>query len=664
MSAQLLAASHESRDRRDRTDLQCASRGMRGEFGVDVVRSVGPWGSVVRLPRADPHTERGTSQLESVGQAPGRRSIMNGERNVIRDQPRMVYPFGPGIVRWSGDLALAIGAVMGRRTTPLRIRILTTSGWTSLQTAGDIVWNTAEILSSSGEQVHASIGPDGDYLHLNQPPENAEAGKVVELVAEVTYNNPSQLGNVLRGVGDALLARFTDPQVEFVITRGDMGWTHVQLINVLGDEPAVIANEWWHDIHGQAEESKSFSTPRSTIFNTVEPFYDDPVDASTLVGKVLFGYQGWFLCPGDGSDFNRWHHWMRDDPSAPIQLFIDMWPDMREYEPDERFPTGLLLPNGEPAEVFSSYNQETVARHFRWMKDYDLDGVFAQRFVTAIADDRMLMARNKVLQNVRLGAERHGRVFAVMYDISDGSDAAVTIINDWRFLTTYLGITDSPAYLHHNGKPVVAIWGAGSYSYPDPTAHAAALLIDWLKDEGTTVFGGTQTRWRMQGGDTSLDPDWAAVFRSYDIISPWSVHRYANEAELEEFRNQYLLDDIQEAAAVGAEYMPVIWPGFSWYNMHFGAPSTPLNEIPRDGGRFFNMQAQGLLNTPGVNMLYVAMFDEVDEGTAMFKLAEDASMVPAGQGIVTLDMDGYSLPSHRYLQLARALTQGLHDQQP
>jgi hypothetical protein len=60
----------------------------------------------------------------------------------------------------------------------------------------------------------------------------------------------------------------------------------------------------------------------------------------------------------------------------------------------------------------------------------------------------------------------------------------------------------------------------------------------------------------------------------------------------------------------------------------------------------------------------VAMFDEVDEGTAMFKLAEDASMVPAGQGIVTLDMDGYSLPSHRYLQLARALTQGLHDQQP
>jgi hypothetical protein len=587
---------------------------------------------------------------------------MNGERNISRDQPRMVYPFGPGIVRWSEDLALAIGAALGRRTTPLRIRILTTSGWTTLYTAGDIVWSSAAILSSSGEQVHASISPDGDYLHLNQPPENAEAGKVVELVAEVTYNNRGQLGNVLRRAVDALMASFTDPQVEFVITRGNIGWTHVQLINVLGDEPAVIANEWWRDIHGQVETSKSFSTPRSTIFNTVQPFDDNPVDASTLEGKVLFGYQGWFLCPGDGSDFNRWHHWMQDNPSAPIQLFVDLWPDMREYEPDERFPTGLFLPNGDPADVFSSYNQKTVVRHFRWMKDYDLDGVFAQRFITAIANPPMFMARNKVLQNVRLGAERNGRVFAVMYDISNGSDAAVTIVNDWIFLTTYLGITESPAYLHHNGKPVVAIWGAGSYTYPDPTPYAAARLIDWFKDEGTTVLGGTLTRWRMQGGDTSLDPDWAAVFRSYDIICPWSVHRYANEAELEEFRNQYLLDDIQEAAAAGAEYMPVIWPGFSWHNLMRG--SSPLNEIPRDGGRFFNMQAQYLLNTPGVNMIYVAMFDEVDEGTAMFKLAEDASMVPAGEAILTLDMDGYSLPSHRYLQLARSLTQGLHDQQP
>src|SRR5262245_37236500 len=37
-----------------------------------------------------------------------------------------------------------------------------------------------------------------------------------------------------------------------------------------------------------------------------------PVDASTLDGKVLLGYQGWFTCPSDGS--GRWTHWARGAP--------------------------------------------------------------------------------------------------------------------------------------------------------------------------------------------------------------------------------------------------------------------------------------------------------------------------------------------------------------
>ena len=61
-------------------------------------------------------------------------------------------------------------------------------------------------------------------------------------------------------------------------------------------------------------------------------------------------------------------------------------------------------------------------------------------------------------------------------------------------------------------------------------------------------------------------------------------------------------------------------------------------------------------------MLYNAMFDEVDEGTAMFKLAPTRDQAPDGVPIVTLDADGERLPSDFYLQLAREAQRRLQRQ--
>ena len=33
----------------------------------------------------------------------------------------------------------------------------------------------------------------------------------------------------------------------------------------------------------------------------------DSVDSSTLTGKLIMGYQGWFNCPGDGTKVGWWH---------------------------------------------------------------------------------------------------------------------------------------------------------------------------------------------------------------------------------------------------------------------------------------------------------------------------------------------------------------------
>ena len=58
------------------------------------------------------------------------------------------------------------------------------------------------------------------------------------------------------------------------------------------------------------------------------------------------------------------------------------------------------------------------------------------------------------------------------------------------------------------------------------------------------------------------------------------------------------------------------------------------------------------------------MFDEVDESTAMFKIAASRHDAPGDVPMVTLDADGERLPSDWYLRLARETQNRLQRRQP
>ncbi len=59
-------------------------------------------------------------------------------------------------------------------------------------------------------------------------------------------------------------------------------------------------------------------------------------------------------------------------------------------------------------------------------------------------------------------------------------------------------------------------------------------------------------------------------------------------------------------------------------------------------------------------MLYAAMFDEVDEGTALFPTETRADKLPEGAQMVYLNQDGCSLPDDWYLRVTGRAAEYLH----
>ena len=394
-----------------------------------------------------------------------------------------------------------------------------------------------------------------------------------------------------------------------------------------------------------------------------------PVDPATLAGKLIMGYQGWFACPGDAAG-RGWVHWFAG--GAPT---VDMLPDMSDLPQAERCPTGMTAADGQPVTLFSSQNPATVERHFAWMEQYGLDGVALQRFASVVRQPSALAAADRVLANVRAAAEAHGRVFFLMYDLSGvRPEEYPALLRDWERLQAG-GLTGSPAYLRHRGHPLLGLWGIGFAGRPMTPADAANLLAGITASSapqgGVTVLGGVPAGWRSGTGDADPAAGWSRVWPSLGVISPWTVGRYGTEAGADHYRAANIAPELAAAARIGADYMPVVFPGFSWANL-MQARKLPQkairNQIPRACGRFYWRQVWNAVSA-GATMLYGAMFDEVDEGTAMFKLAARAARAPAapdgaGPSFLTLDADGCQVPADWYLRLAGAATQTLRGRLP
>jgi len=379
----------------------------------------------------------------------------------------------------------------------------------------------------------------------------------------------------------------------------------------------------------------------------------DRVDSTSMRGKVMCGYQGWFRCPGDEAGLG-WIHWSRSGREIkPDSLTFEMWPDMSEYSDEEKYEApGFTYPNGEQAHLFSSANKQTVLRHFRWMEEYGIDGVWLQRFLVDLEGapgENRYPSLQIALHNVQEAATHTGRAWAMAYDMAGMPREGIfdVMTSDWKKLVDS-GITEDTRYLHHEGKPVLCIWGFYE-SHDNITPDLANKIIDFFKADtkyGVFLVGGTDWGWHRGeserlSGYPLIDREWMKFFRRFDVICPWNVGNAVVENGRKWARTDYWETGIEEANQAGMLYLPVIYPGFSWDNLMKKPPGTTI--FPREGGMFYWKQFIRAAEI-GLHMVYIAMFDEVDEGTAIFKVTNQP---PTQAHFVTYD----GLPGDWYLRL-------------
>lgn len=395
--------------------------------------------------------------------------------------------------------------------------------------------------------------------------------------------------------------------------------------------------------HAVSSEPLDLAAVRGTLMRPSQVVPTSSISRDGLSGRVLSGYQGWFNAEGDGADL-QWRHWRIRDGSAAggTRPAVDMLPDVSELGPDERFASDLVGAGGRPIELFSSRVRPTVLRHFRWMQDHGIDGVFVQRFGVTLGNPKLLSHSTRVLSSCRDGALEHGRVYAVMYDLTGMQAGDLgAVLDDWRHLRKLMKIGDDAAALHLRGRPLVAVWGIGFRKDRAYTLEDCRQLVAALKADGCAVLCGVPTGWRTLSRDSIDDPALHEVVSMCDVVSPWTVGRYTTPDQAGLHADVYWQPDIEWCRQRMLDYLPVVFPGFSVHNLKGGT----LDQIPRLGGRFLWTQAVEARRV-GADALYVAMFDEVDEATAIFKCI-DPPTAELAEHFVGMD----NLPSDHYLRL-------------
>ena len=523
------------------------------------------------------------------------------------------------------------------------------SYWVEAQTllipvsGADGVFST---LTINGQKVYQSAGTTGNYapyIYLQTSKSIVNQTVYLELrfldigygMVGVDYNSNTQDYQQVNGKNSFLLDSKGEKTMVFELKNAyfrnaqnlnsDLriySDTHIQkhLISaIIYEQPTELWKEW---------NENYFTTYQGRKYQG-----SDIVNSRTLDGKLICGYQGWFRVPGDPSS-EGWVHYFRDQHLS--QVTVEMWPDMEEYSTEERYPVpGWTLKDGSPAILFSSANKRTVLRHFQWMQAYGIHGVAVQRFAAGLYPGHSNESY-RIPAYVREAANRTGRTFYIMYDQSGlPGDLLVDYISkDWKILVDSMNITQDERYLKHNGKPVVSIFGYWPERFSPQDARKLAAIFKQPGYEAHIIGSGQYI--------APENTAWNVIYDDFLAYFPWNVGNYTS-LDLDNafvYTGQWPSEK-SFLENKGVTFMPLIFPGFGWDNLMKQPPGT--TRFGRRKGEVMWKEVKDAIHL-GVKAVYIAMFDEIDESTAIFKISNN---IPVNHYFTTNE----DLPSDFYLNL-------------
>ncbi len=319
-------------------------------------------------------------------------------------------------------------AVQPTRTRPnitspsyrLRIRINTTSDWTTFRLTGGGYWYDFNVTSASTQA--QSAGLEGDSIILSQSVDQAQGGKSVELVVE------------------ALLTDLEPANpLTFEIERGHIGSTQVEISSYTEETPTVVAVLTWDGINaGNTNNSQAYEV-------SAQPFLGAEPNEYIVIGQLNFWYYG----PGFWGGFENENH-ERNTPLTPLlgEAYYASDPSVVyqqiewaiEYGVDAfsiewTTPRGVGRGNDLEATLDDFFLKSPNINKIRWVIDYD----FPLRL------DQTPGLDVNVVPNINF----------------DQPDVYNTFVSDFvHFGTKYFG---NPQYLTIDGRPVIYIWATNSF---------------------------------------------------------------------------------------------------------------------------------------------------------------------------------------------------------